>query len=182
MTLTRDEAARALAEMETAQRRTSVLARYSAGGPILMLWGGEWFVCNLVSQFGGSAANWVWPVATVVTIALTFWISSRRPDPTNRKGWKAFATSAAVGGFFAGLFAILRLHDMQQVNALISLAVASAYVVLGVWTGARYAWLGLAVFAAVMIGFFGFPQLFFLWMAVVGGGALTLGGLWLRKA
>ena len=114
MTLTRDEAARALAEMETAQRRTSVLARYSAGGPILMLWGAEWFVCNLVSQFGGPAANWVWPVATLFTIVLTFWISSRRPDPTNRKGWKAFATSAAVGGFFAGLFAILRLHDMQQ--------------------------------------------------------------------
>ncbi len=182
MTLTRDEAAKAIAEMETAQRRSSVLARYSAGGPILMIWGVEWFICNLVSQYGGSAANWIWPVATVVTIGLTFWMSRGRGAVPARKSWKAFGTSAAIAGFFFGLFTVLKLTDMHAVNAVISLAVAGAYVVVGIWTGARYAWLGAALFLAIMLGWIAFPQVFYLWMALVGGGALFLGGFWLRKA
>jgi hypothetical protein len=33
-----------------------------------------------------------------------------------------------------------------------------------------------------IVGFFVLPAIFMLWMAVVGGGALVLGGLWLRRA
>ena len=181
MTLTRDEAARALAEMEAAQNRSSVLARYAAGGPILMLWGAEWFVCNLVSQYGGGAANWVWPSATLVAMGLSFWLS-RRAGAGARKGYRAIATSLAIFVFFFCLFSIMRLADLRAFNAVISLSVGLAYVIVGLWTGLRYAVLGAAVMAAVMAGWWLFPSLFFVWMAVVGGGALALGGLWLRRA
>jgi hypothetical protein len=40
---------------------------------------------------------------------------------------------------------------------------------------------GVVVAALTLIGFFGLPQYFLLWMAVVGGGALILGGFWLRS-
>lgn len=181
MTLTRDEAARALAEMEAAQNRSSVLARYAAGGPILMLWGAEWFVCNLVSQYGGAAANWMWPSATLVTIGLSFWLS-RRGGAGSRKGLRAAATSLAIFAFFFCLFAIVHLASLKAFDAVISLSVGLSYVIVGIWTGLRYAVLGAAVMAAVMVGWLLFPGLFFVWMAVAGGGALALGGLWLGRA
>ncbi|HVB86508.1 MAG TPA: hypothetical protein VNK23_07585 [Candidatus Dormibacteraeota bacterium] len=45
----------------------------------------------------------------------------------------------------------------------------------------RMAILGFAVGALTAGGYFSLPQYFLLWMAGVGGGALILGGLWLRK-
>ena len=40
--------------------------------------------------------------------------------------------------------------------------------------------LGVALTALTVLGFFWVPQYFALWMAVVGGVGLILGGVWLR--
>ena len=40
----------------------------------------------------------------------------------------------------------------------------------------------VAIAVLTLVGFFWLPQLFLLWMAVVGGGALIFAGLWLRTA
>jgi hypothetical protein len=147
---------------------------------VLAVWGVEWIAGNLASQFAPGLASAVWTAGTLIGVALSFWLSWR-PGRAG-KGGRAAATALAIFVFFLCLFSILRLTDMRELDAVISLAVGSAYVVLGVWTGARYAGLGVAVVAAVMAGWFLFPAVFFVWMAVVGGGALLLGGLWLSRA
>ena len=62
------------------------------------------------------------------------------------------------------------------------LVVAAAYVVLGVWAGARFALLGVALGAVVVAGWFVAPSWLFLCLGLGGGGTLLAGGLWLRRA
>jgi hypothetical protein len=56
-----------------------------------------------------------------------------------------------------------------------------AYIVIGLWFAAYFmVWLGLAVTAATLTGFFLFTQYYCLWMAVTAGGLLLGTGLYLR--
>jgi hypothetical protein len=80
------------------------------------------------------------------------------------------------------VFAILPPHSTAQGAALFPLVVALLYVVAGVSTrAARITWLGFALGALTVGGFFWLPQYFLLWMAGVGGGTLILAGAWLRR-
>ena len=60
--------------------------------------------------------------------------------------------------------------------------VALAYVLLGLWSGSRIAWLGVAVAASTVLGFTVMAGYGMLWMGVIGGGSLLGTGLWLRRA
>jgi hypothetical protein len=71
--------------------------------------------------------------------------------------------------------------DPRQVAAFVPLVVAAAYAVLGMSLGPRFVFIGLALGLLTLIGFFALSSIFMLWMAAVGGSALVLGGLWLRR-
>jgi hypothetical protein len=66
-------------------------------------------------------------------------------------------------------------------NAYISLVVGLVYVGAGTVAGWRWVAVGGAVVALTLVGHLLLHDYYFAWMAVVGGGALILGGLWLRK-
>jgi DNA-binding MarR family transcriptional regulator len=69
-----------------------------------------------------------------------------------------------------------------QAGAVFPLLVALWYALLGIWRrGMRMALLGLVLGLLTVAGYFWLAQYFLLWMAVVGGGALILGGFWLRR-
>ena len=56
------------------------------------------------------------------------------------------------------------------------------YVIAGLWFGYAFVAIGIAITVLTLIGYFfvtGFT--FLLWMAVVNGGGLILGGLWMRR-
>jgi hypothetical protein len=76
---------------------------------------------------------------------------------------------------------VLRPTGAKQIAALIPLMVAIAYVIPGIWRGPRYVVTGLAVAALTLFGFFLVREHFFLWMAIIGGAALILAGLWLKR-
>lgn len=77
---------------------------------------------------------------------------------------------------------ILPPKSTAQGAALFPLVIAFLYVFLGVSTrAARIALLGFVLGALTVGGFFWLPQYFLLWMVGVGGGAVILGGFWLRR-
>jgi hypothetical protein len=56
------------------------------------------------------------------------------------------------------------------------------YCLIGIWVrGARMLMAGMTLAALTLFGFFFLKQYFALWMAVVGGGGLVLGGFWLKS-
>ncbi|WP_042338501.1 hypothetical protein [Paraburkholderia ferrariae] len=84
-------------------------------------------------------------------------------------------------------FYILVLNIFQPVTGpqsatLIALIVALFYVLAGLWLGARFVVAGIVLAVLTVFGYFMLAAHFYLWMAVVGGGALMLAGLWLRRA
>jgi hypothetical protein len=54
------------------------------------------------------------------------------------------------------------------------------YVVAGLWTDSYLLWVGVLVSVLVILGLFCFPGIFWLWMAVFGGGTLIASGFYVR--
>ena len=50
------------------------------------------------------------------------------------------------------------------------------------WAGWAFVAIGLGITALTLIGYFFAGDWFNLWMAVVDGGGLILGGLWMRRS
>ena len=55
------------------------------------------------------------------------------------------------------------------------------YTIAGLWAGYAFVAIGLCITALTLIGYFFIGDWFELWMAVVDGGGLVLGGLWMRR-
>jgi hypothetical protein len=56
------------------------------------------------------------------------------------------------------------------------------YTIVGLWIGWAFVAIGLGITALTLIGYFLAGNWFELWMAVVNGGGLMLGGFWMRRS
>jgi len=193
MNVTRDEAARALEEIGQAGGRMRRLSLYADLAPMLLFWGVAWFCANLVTEFRPGFSGRAWLAAMVVGVPLTIYGTVRHGRRAGARIRQAGGDPKALGArmallgvvgwvFFSSIFAITMPVNPRQENAFISLFVAFAYALGGVWGGWRLIAIGATTAAAVLFGYFALHQHFYLWMGVVGGGALLAGGLWLRKA
>jgi hypothetical protein len=170
-----DQAVAALAAVHATRRRSAELRGYAGAGKHLIAWGLVWLAGNLAAQFMPSHASWVWSISIVCAVAFQLASSYQETD------WRVLATVGAGLGFFAISIILFEIGPALQ-TAYGSLIVAAIYIVLGVWIGARFAWLGLVVAGIVIAGRLAFPLWLPLWLGIGGGGALILSGLWLRRA
>jgi hypothetical protein len=69
----------------------------------------------------------------------------------------------------------------RQLDAFWPLLFTLGYVLAGIWVGRFFIFCGLVIALLTVTGFWWAGPWFQLWMAVVNGGALILGGLWLRR-
>jgi hypothetical protein len=56
------------------------------------------------------------------------------------------------------------------------------YTIAGLWVGHAFVAIRLCIRALTLIGYFFVGDAFDLWMALVNGGGLVLGGLWMRRS
>jgi hypothetical protein len=180
MPITRDEAANALRDITQTERRSGEAYGYQRAAPHLIVWGVVWAIGYSLSYL---QPHWqlTWPVLTVGGVAASFWIGSRARGKSGGGG-KAFGTLIAIVAFIAALFSVLPPHTGAQIGAFFPLLAALFYALIGIWGGGnRLIVLSVLIAALTLVGFFYLPIYFPLWMAVVGGGGLILGGLWLRS-
>jgi hypothetical protein len=64
---------------------------------------------------------------------------------------------------------------------IFSLSLSAAYAILGIWSGKRFFLLGAVVLMSASVGWWVVPQWLFLALALGGGVALFVGGIWLRR-
>lgn len=183
MSIPPQEASEALRNVEHTQRHSAAAYGYQKASPHLLLWGVFWIV-----GYAGAYARpeWylLWPALVVIGILGSFFIGWRTSRAGSQAvfGWRYAATFIAVFLFIVALFAILPPRSSVQLDAFFPLLVAIAYALIGIWTRAtRMALLGLALGLLTVGGYFWLQHYFLLWMAIVGGGALILGGFWLRR-
>jgi hypothetical protein len=185
MTITRDAATQALGEIDAAAGRAAEFKTYARMAPFLMIWGLVWMVCDLLTQF---APQWglAWPIGvgagTVASIVMGFSLPRDGFTPAERaKGWRHMASWFLVIAFVIALFQVVPLTNVRETHSVFGLVFGFIYVGMGLWTGWRMAALGAALIVLTFVGFFAIGHWYWLYMGLVSGGALLLGGLWLRK-
>jgi len=188
----RENAARdALREIEQTRDRSRAFSFYQANAPIVMIWGVVWLVCNIAGYVDDGWGNTAWnigiPVGVIASIYFGMRHRDRRPTLTGRQTptWRMIALG--IGFAFvlvAGISGIAMIGGLNQLqlNAVISLMVAIAYVTAGLQSGWRMSALGIVVGAAAIIGWVALRDIYELWMGLFGGGALLLGGYWMSRS
>jgi hypothetical protein len=180
--MNRNEALDTLHDISQTERRSSAAYGYRLGAPHLFQWGVIWLLGYGVSYWRPTLWQ-IWPVLVLVGVIGSTIIGMRmRPAASRTHDWRYTASVVATFVFICAVLAIMPPRAPERVGAFVPILVALYYALVGIWTrGSRMLILGTAVAALTLAGFFFFPQTFALWMAIVGGGGLILGGLWLRS-
>jgi hypothetical protein len=192
MNVSRQDASEALDAIAIADRRARQVRGYREASPFLIVWGLGWMVANAVSDLMPSRAGQAWLAVIIAGCCITLLLvimQSRREAAKNsltraermlyRR--RAILIGITIMGFFPAMLTVLSPLSPRQQDAFISLFWAFAYMAGGAWLGSRLFVTGLVTAAAILGGYLFLSEHFFLWMALVGGGSLVLGGLWLRK-
>ena len=190
MSVSREDAARALAEVGRVQRRSAVLRGYQQGAPHFWLWGVIWAIGFGISDYRSELAGTSWIVLDVLG-CIGAALLARRSIHTLQGGHAAGALARIRGLQIAGaillmvafLFAtyyVLPPTAGRQYGAFPALMMALLYSLVGLAAGVRWLVLGLALFTLTLGGYAALQAHFLLWMAFAGGGALVLTGFWMR--
>lgn len=191
MLLSKDEATQALQDIDAAQQRTYAMQCYRNAAPYFVLWGCVWLLANSLTELRPDHGGNIWRALTLLGSAITVWLivrSARQHSATvssrslaRKRSRQLGVTWLVIIGYFIANSAVLPHLDAKQGNAYISLFWAFIYVLMGVWMGWRIFTVGILTAASILIGYFMITTHYFLWMGLVTGSLLILGGLWLRK-
>jgi hypothetical protein len=181
MTPSRADATAALQDVQQTESRSHLLRGYQIASPHLIIWGVVWAVAYAMSYLAPPWANTVWligvPLGVAGDIIVSWGVASA--------GKRAVAMAQLATIFMVvlvGTAAVMQPQDPRQMAAFVPLLVAAGYGIMGVMGAPRMLIIASVIAALTLVGFFALGALFLPWMAVVGGGGLIAGGLWLRQA
>jgi MFS family permease len=188
MNVSNEDAQASLAEVKDTMLRTRRAVAASYSSPLLILWGLLLAAAYIATHFYPKYAAYIFWAMAIVGVLGSFavWPRIKRNLPVKepaeeRLNWR-------IGGLWWSLFlyifiwlSIFRPFRGLQINAFIVTAVMFVYIVMGLWFAAYFmVWLGLAVTATTLVGFYLLTPYYCLWMAVTAGGLLLATGLYLH--
>ena len=192
---TESEARAALAEIDRIVERTRQTIAYGNAAPLMIVWGLIWLVGLTASQFDLGSFHfhrWLWAVLDLTGIGLSVFFGVYRQSPVKSPHGRRIGLSWLLLAVFSCLWVML-LTDwhgdeltrdpavFRRFVAFWSTLAMFAYMVMGLWLGRFYFWLGLAVTVITLAGYWYLPGYFFLWMGLFGGGSLIAAGIYAIK-
>jgi len=182
MPLSPNEAAETLKDISQVERRSATAYGNNAASPHLIMWGIIWIL-----GYGGiyylPGRPYIFPVLSLAGVVGSFVIAARgKKERSSGYSWRYLASIVALFAFITALFAVNPPTRDAQVAAFFPLLVSLAYMLMGIWARLiRIGVVGVAIGVLTVAGYFYLQDYYLLWLAVVGGGALVLGGLWMRS-
>jgi len=183
MNLTKSEAEAALIAIVRSQEALRHAFRAHHGHLHLWLWGAIWIAMAMTAHWGGTAAientfPYIALAGGLVSGLIGWWQRQAVRVPVDRR----FLGVVLALVLFAGIWPLVLRPNVshETIFTFISLLVAQIYVVAGIWFDSYLLWLGLILAALMIIGLCFFLPIFWIWVAVCGGGALLLGGTYVR--
>jgi hypothetical protein len=188
MSISSEQAAQALREVEQTSALSSTLYRYQKAAPHCFLWGSIWLVGFSLNDFFPDYINLVWIPLDIVGIACSTYLATRTPNARSETSpgkmnqtWRWLGSIFTIMAFFIAVQLIMQPTAERQVVSLMMLIVSMFYVLRGLWGSPRMGVTGVALAALTAFGFYEVHAHYDLWMAVVGGVSLILAGFWLRR-
>ena len=186
MNVTKDDAETALQDVGAARRHSLTLFRYGHASPYLLLWGVLWIVAGIIGTLSPDNIGIGWLVVDAIGIVGTGYLVIRSArscagEGARGEGLRFAATAAVIGAFTAMVFLIFAPVSGGEIQTFITMLIAAIYMIAGIWMGHKFTALG-AILAALALGAFHLaPAHLPLIVSILGGGALILGGLWMRR-
>jgi hypothetical protein len=178
------QASEALADIDDIVRRVRQSRIYYLNSLIMVLWG--------VLVFAGNIATWLWPryggyIWIAVDIAGVVGLFAISVFSYSRMGVRTFDVRMLVTfllffGFGYFCANVLGHFTPRQQGTFWPIYFMLFYMIAGLWVGYAFVAIGVGITALTLIGYFFVGGWFDLWMALVNGGGLILGGLWMRRS
>jgi len=183
MHLTKEEAAVALVAISRSREASRQAFRAHHGHYHLWLWGLIWIAMAMAAHFGGAAgmqrfSPWLCLGGGAASFLIGWLQSGEVRAPVDRR-----FIGIVIALVFYALLWLSVLHPVPTTERLftyLSLIVAQVYVVAGIWYDSYLSWMGLILTVLLLVGFFFFLPIFWIWVAIFGGGSLILGGFYVR--
>jgi hypothetical protein len=184
MTISKDDAAAALRDIDQAGERSLELKSYDTGGPYLLIWGLAWLVAGSVTDFMPRQGALIWNTVNAIAVIATIWLTYRlaRQNANRRGSWRVFLAAFILAVFANTVLWLFQPLAANKIMAFVGLLNATGYALLGLWQGPRWIIAGGIVALALLVGFYYVPEHYSLWMGVVGGGSMIISGVWIRRA
>ncbi len=184
MQVTPDEAKESLAAIEAMMQKVRHSLARSDTPYHLLIWGTVWLLGFLGSHFlSGRTSGFAWlalDVLGAIGSAVAGTVAGRRVRQVDSP-----ATSRRIGMFWLALFLYCGLAVWiaapltgRQLAMLIVLFAMLGWMAMGFLLSIAAVRLALLVTAIALAGYFLLPEYFFLWMALLGGGTMIGGGLY----
>jgi hypothetical protein len=184
MSIGSQEAAAALDDIEQIARRVRQSTVYNLASLMLIMWGALVFAGNAASFVWPRYAGYSWIAVNIVGIAGSFAISALGHARTGIRSFDIRMLVALLLFFAFGYFCtgVLGHFTPRQLGTFWPIYFMLVYTIVGLWVGSAFVAIGVGITALTLAGYFVVGDWFEPWMAVVNGGGLVVGGLWMRRS
>jgi hypothetical protein len=178
------QASEALADINDIVRRVRQSRLYNLASLMMIMWGALVFAGNIASFLWPRFAGPAWLAVYAAGIAGSFAVSTFGYPRTGVRTFDirmlvAFLLFIAFGTFCCGFG---HFTTPRQSGTFWAIYFMLVYTIAGLWIGYAFVVIGVGVTALTLVGYFFVGDWFEPWMAVVNGGGLILGGLWMRRS
>lgn len=186
MDISQTEAEETLAAIQTVSRKT----RHSlASGPfhvILIITGIVWLIGFTCTQFlPQEIVGYIWTGLSISGSILGAILGFQRSKPVRSPSTGPIAKRVLTFWlllvcFGTTIIAIAKPTDGKQATIIIILFIMLGWLATGQLFSFILFWWVLPITALALIGYFFFPSIFYIWMAILGGGGMIAFGLYIR--
>ncbi len=181
------EAEEALADIQSIMQKTRQSIASSNVHISLIVTGSVWMIGFLCTQFlSGAIVAYIWIGLSILgsTLAsiLSMRTSKRVHSPTAAATAKRIGlTWVLLAVFCAAAIVVAWPLDGKQLTVFIILFVMIGWLEMGLLLSIISIWPGLIIIALILVGYFLLPDIFYLWIAILGGGGMIALGLYIRS-
>jgi hypothetical protein len=187
MIVSPSEAEEALVAIQVMMKKTRRAISSSGAYGFLIVWGVVWLLGFMGSQFLPQLfAGYSWMGLDLLGGILSAMIGIRM-----NRGVRSSSSTVSgrrIAWFWLLLFiycfaaiAVAWPSGGKQASMFIILFVMLGWLAMGLLLSFASIWPGLAITALALIGYFLLPDIFYLWMAILGGGGMIALGLYIRS-
>ena len=183
--LSRDDAERALLDIDQSREAMRRAIRAHRGHLHLWLWGSIWIGMALSVHFYGERCERFFPwfifPGFLASTAIGIYQGRQIRVPIDKRFLAALACLVVFGLLWPVILGAFREpSDDIRIFAFFALLAMQIYVLAGIWFDNYLLAIGLIVSALILTGLFVFPHIFWLWFAIFCGGPVVLSGFLVR--